>query len=239
MGWEQTRRFWETTSVVEDAGRYGVQLDARPIRTPARAPLVVPSAELAAAIAGEWEAQEEVLNPATMPLTRTANSAIDKVSEQFEAVADMLAAYGDSDLLCYRADAPAELVALQIAAWDPLLDWASEALGARLLPRTGIVHQSQNEAETARLRGHVHRLSVFELAAFHDLVALSGSLIIGFAVAQQFQGPSELWDVSRVDENWQSQQWGVDDDDAKMVAIKREAFLDAARFFFLATKNLS
>ncbi|MDF1728242.1 MAG: ATPase, partial [Sulfitobacter sp.] len=156
-----------------------------------------------------------------------------RVVPQHGAVADMLAAYGDSDLLCYRAERPEELVARQRAHWDPLLDWAAETLGARLVPVEGVMHAPQDPEALARLRARAHDQSAFELAAFHDLVSLSGSLIIGFAVTHGHQEPESLWNISRLDEAWQAEQWGKDEEAEAMAAIKRESFLHGARMFAL------
>ena len=227
------RRFWTEAAAVPVTGGYNVHLDNRPVKTPAKAPLVVPTEALAQALAAEWDAQEAQVNPATMPLTRTANSAIDKVAVQRAEVADMLAAYGDADLLCYRAEAPAELVAQQAAAWDPMLDWAEGDLGARLSPRAGILHAPQDPAALATLSARVHALDPFELAAFHDLVALTGSLVLGFAAFLTTWSADEIWELSRLDERWQEAQWGVDDEARQIEALKRAAFDDARRFLTL------
>ena len=227
------KRFWKETKADKTEGGFAVFLDGRTIRTPAKAALTLPSHALAEALAVEWEAQAEQINPATMPMTRTANSAIDKVVPQRAEVADMLAAYGDSDLTCYRADQPAELVARQAEGWDPLLDWADDALGARLAPRTGIMHKPQDPEALARLAAEVHALDHFRLAAFHDLVALSGSLVIGLAVAKGHLDPETGWRLSRIDEDYQAEVWGEDEEAAEQAAIKRQAFLDAALFFRL------
>lgn len=133
------RRFWKEAGVVPEDGGFAVKLDGRGVKTPAKTPLVVPTMALAQAIADEWDAQGEKVDPTGMPFTRMANSALDKVRTQHAEVADMLAAYGDSDLLCYRADHPAELIARQAAGWDPLLAWAAEVLGAPLAPRVGVI----------------------------------------------------------------------------------------------------
>ncbi|MCA1337443.1 ATP12 family chaperone protein [Pseudooceanicola marinus] len=227
------RRFWTEAAALPVTGGYTVQLDKRPVKTPAKAALVVPTEALAQALAAEWDAQEEVVDPATMPMTRTANSAIDKVAVQRAEVAEMLAAYGDSDLLCYRADSPAELVDRQAAHWDPMLDWAEAELGARLSPRTGIIHAPQDPAALEVLRERVHTLDPFELAAFHDLVALTGSLVLGFAAFLTTRSADEIWEVSRLDERWQESQWGTDEEARQIEALKRASFDDARRFLAL------
>ncbi|WP_238365574.1 ATP12 family chaperone protein [Mesobacterium pallidum] len=227
------KRFWTAAEVVPEAEGFAVRLDGRPLRTPAKTALTLPSAALAAAIAAEWDAQEGEVDPGTMPCTRTANSALDKVAVQCAEVADMLADYGGTDLLCYRAETPDELVARQAAAWDPLLDWAARALGAPLNVGRGVMHIAQPETSTARLREIVHEHDPFELAALHDLVAMSGSLVLGLAAARDVAPAQEIWDLSRVDEDWQAEQWGIDEEAAETAAYKRGEFLQAKRFLDL------
>lgn len=231
--WAQ-KRFWKETSVIEVDDGFSIALDGRRVKTPAKAALVVPSRGMAEAIAAEWDAQDEKIDPNTMPWTRSANAAIDKVAHQHAEVADMLADYGDSDLLCYRADNPRELVARQAEEWDPALDWGATALGVRLEPRTGILHAPQDPEGQARLREQVHALNPFQLAAFHDLVSLSGSLILGFAAAQDWCPAEEIWIISRLDDRWQEEQWGQDEEATAQAEIKREAFLHAKKVFDLS-----
>lgn len=231
-GWK-AKRFWKTVAVEEGEGGWTVRLDARPVRTPAKAPLVLPTHALADAVAAEWDAQQGDVKPDTMPFTRAANSAIDKVGPQFDAVVDIVAAYGGSDLICYRAAGPEPLVARQAAGWDPLIGWAEDALGARLCVTTGVMHVAQDAAVLQRLRVRVAALTPFGLAAFHDLVALSGSLVIAFAVIGGRLDPESAWRMSRIDEDWQIEQWGEDEEAAAMTEVRHRAFLQAARFFEL------
>lgn len=227
------KRFWTEAAAVAAEGGHGVALDGRPVRTPARAPLVVPARALAEAIAAEWAAQGQHLAPDTMPLTRTANSAIDRLGEAARpAVVADLAGYGASDLLCYRAEAPAELAARQAADWDPLLDWIA-GQGAPLAVTRGVIPVSQPEESLAWLRARVAGLDPFRLAAFHDLVALSGSLVIALAVLDGRVAAEEGWRLSRLDEDWQIEQWGEDEEEARLTASRRAGFLDAARFLAL------
>jgi chaperone required for assembly of F1-ATPase len=233
----KVKRFWKAAFVVEAEKGFAVTLDGRGVKTPAKQPLHLPTRAMAEAVAEEWDAQDGIVNPHTMPVTKTANAAIDKVMVQHGEVADMLAAYGDNDLLCYRADAPAELVARQNEQWDPMLDWAEQTLGARLLPRTGVMHVPQDDGAIARLRARTHALDPFELAAFHDLVSLSGSLVLGFAAAYGARPAETLWRTSRLDELWQEEMWGEDEDATALAAIKQAAFLHAVRMFELAQKD--
>lgn len=231
------KRFWQNTDVSAVEGGWTVTLDGRGVKTPAKTPLAVPTEALARAIAAEWQAQEDKVNPATMPFTRMANSALDKVATQHAEVAEMLSAYGDSDLLCYRADGPEGLVDRQNAAWDPLLDWADTALGARLEPRVGVIHAPQDAKVLGDLSQKVAALDPFALAAFHDLVSLSGSLVIAFAVAKDHLSAEDAWLCSRVDEAWQEEQWGEDEEASALAAYKKGEFLHAARFYSLSTKT--
>ena len=230
----KAKRFWKAASVVELETGYTVELDGRGVKTPAKQPMRLPTQAMAAAIAQEWDAQVDIINPNTMPVTKTANAAIDKVTVQHAEVADMLAAYGDSDLLCYRADSPEELIERQNQHWNPMLDWADDTLGVRLHPRTGVIHAPQDPVAVAKLFARTHALDAYELAAFHDLVSLSGSLIIGFAAALDARPTEELWTISRLDELWQEEQWGEDEDATALALIKRDAFLHAKRMFDLA-----
>ncbi|WP_137110217.1 ATP12 family chaperone protein [Rhodobacter sp. SY28-1] len=227
------RRFWTTATAVPADGGFTVHLDGRPVRTPLKAPLVLPTPGLAEAVAAEWQAQEGTVRPETMPFTRTANSAIDKVAAQQAEVVEMLTAYGDSDLLCYRAEGPPELVARHAAAWDPLLEWAAVTLGAPLTATAGVIHIDQPGQSLAALEAQVSALTPFQLSAFHDLVAISGSLVLALAVTHGRLSAEEAWSLSRIDEDWQISLWGEDEEAAEIAALKRQAFLQADRFYGL------
>ncbi len=230
----KAKRFWKEVAVVPVDGGFAIELDGRPVKTPAKRALILPTAAMADAVAVEWQTQDRVIKPDSMPVTKTANAALDKVAVQHAEVADMLAAYGDADLICYRAEAPAALVDRQAAAWDPMLDWADQVLNVRLQTRVGVIHAPQDPAELAKLSQRTHALGVFELAAFHDLVSLSGSLILGFAAAMQAREDQELWELSRLDETWQAEQWGRDDDAEAQAALKMASFMHASRMFQLS-----
>ena len=227
------KRFWKEATIVEVDAGYTVHLDGRPVKTPAKAPLVMPTFGFAQGVADEWKLQSETVDPNTMPLTRLANAAIDKVSIQFDEVASMLSEYGGSDLLCYRAQEPLELVQRQADAWDPLLKWAEDELSAPLIPVHGVMFQSQPTDSLKQLQSLVMKHSAFELSAFHDLVCMSGSLILAFAVTRAHLNAAAAWNLSRLDEEWQIEQWGDDEDAAKLAAIKQEQFECAAAMFDL------
>lgn len=232
-GWK-AKRFWkEAKPVLQDTG-YAVQLDGRPVRTPAKTPLILPTLALAEAVAAEWDAQDGEVKPLSMPHTRSANAALDKVRPQHGAVAAMLSEYGGSDLLCYRAVGPEALAARQAAAWDPLLDWAQGRFGARLLTGAGVMHIAQDPTLLARFDADVAAIDDFGLAAFHDLVAISGSLVVGFAVIEGKLDSAEAWAIARIDEIWQVETWGEDELFAESEAAKKVAFDHAARFYNLS-----
>ncbi|CUK15140.1 ATP12 chaperone protein [Ruegeria denitrificans] len=228
------KRFWAECAVVDAEGGFTVELDGRRVKTPAKAALILPTRAMAAQVAAEWDAQEKEVDPTVMPFTRSANAAIDKVRHQHAEVADLLADYGDSDLLCYRAAHPQGLQERQAEQWNPALDWAAEVLCARLLPVVGVLHQPQPDAALTSLRQRVHGLSDFQLAAFHDLVSLSGSLVLGFAAAQNWREAEKIWEISRLDELWQIEQWGHDDEAFDVAETKKAAFLHAKKFFDLS-----
>lgn len=229
-GWT-ARRFWKEVAVDEVPGGYGIRLDARPLRTPAKQPLTVPTRALAEAIAEEWRAVDGKVDPRDMPFTRSANSAVDKVTPQFAEVADLIAAYGGSDLVCYRAEGPEELSRLQAEAWDPILDWARERHGAALNTTAGIVPVAQPEQSLRPLTAAVHAMSPFDLTALHDLVSLSGSLLIGLAATEPDSDPEALWRLSRIDDDWQAELWGSDEEAEQAAETKRRDFLHAHRFW--------
>lgn len=231
-GWT-AKRFWKQAAVQATDGGFDIRLDGRPVKTPAKAPLVVPTRSLAQAIAAEWDAQEGKVRPETMPCTRAANSAIDKVAPLRAEVIAELAGYGGSDLLCYRATGPQGLIDRQSAAWDPLLDWAATTLAAPLNVTQGVMHVAQPQPSLDRLAARVAAFGAFELAAVHDLVAISGSLVLALAVTEGRLSPEAAFDASRIDNRWQAEEWGEDEEEAEAEAHRRAAFLQAGRFFGL------
>lgn len=228
------KRFWTEASVSETEGGYAVLLDGRGVKTPAKTSLVVPTVELARAIADEWDAQEGTIDPTTMPFTRSANAAIDKVTPQFDEVVNLLAEYGETDLLCYRADAPIELTQRQAKAWDPLLGWAKDTFGADLSPAMGVMFVEQPAQSLKQLKSALLDQSVFQLTATYDLISISGSLILGLAVCKGKISAQEAWDLSRIDEIWQIEQWGEDEEATEVAEIKANSMRHAGRFFAMS-----
>lgn len=231
-GWK-AKRFWTKTTTEPCDGGFAIRLDARPVKTPAKAAFVVPTLAMAQACAAEWDAQHGAIKPDTMPMTRYANSAIDKVTHQWAEVVDIVAAYGATDLLCYRATGPAALIARQAQGGDPQLQWAASTLQAPLLVTQGVSPIDQPGESLAQLRGQVAALTPFQLAAFHDLVAITGSLILGFCLARGQLSPDQAFGLSRIDEHWQAELWGIDEDAAALEAHKSLGLAQAHRFFGL------
>jgi len=150
-------------------------------------------------------------------------------------VIEMLAAYGDTDLLCYRADAPEGLVTQQAQAWDPLLAWARQTYGVEMKTAAGVMHIAQDPRNLVRLTKELEAMTSFQIAAAHDLISLSGSLIIALAVTESQLSAEQGWAASRIDEEWQFSQWGEDEDARALEAIKRQSFHDAAKFYEMST----
>lgn len=228
------RRFYTSVAVVGVEGGHGIALDGRPVRTPGKSLLVVPSMALADALAAEWTAQGASIDPATMPLTRIVNSAIDGVAPRRAEVAADIAAYSGSDLVCYRADAPPALVAAQARVWDPVLAWARDALGADFVVASGVMPVTQPAAANDRIAAAIAGLDALTLASLHVMTTLTGSALIALAHLKGHMGPKEAWAAAHVDEDWQASQWG---EDAEAVERRRRRWQEmeaASRLLALA-----
>lgn len=204
------KRFYKQVAVIDTDGGFGIALDGKPVRTPAKLPLTVPTRKLADAIAAEWEAQGEEVKPATMPLTQLASTSIDGVRGRLEAVASAAAEYGGSELVCYRAEEPAELVQRQAALWNPLLDWAAHRYDAHLLVTSGIIHKAQPENALRALRAAIDALDEWRLTALQNCIGITGSLLVSLAVVEGHLAPEQAFDLAQLDENYQIEKWGED-----------------------------
>jgi chaperone required for assembly of F1-ATPase len=205
------KRFYKSASVVEDGqGEYRIQLDGRPLRTPAKVELAVPTAALAQAIAAEWEAQGEHIDPTSMPLTRLANSSIDGVLPRQTAVRADIAKYAASDLLCYRAEAPDGLQRRQSEVWDPILRWADEWMGARFATGVGLMPVAQPDPAKAAVARALEDYDGFALAALHVMTTLMGSVLLALAHVRGHLTVEQAWAAAHVDEDWQISKWGED-----------------------------
>ena len=223
------RRFYKDVAIVDGA----ILLDGRPVKTPARASLALPFPALAEAVAGEWRMQGEKIEPRSMPLTGLSNAAIDRVAPDPAAFARPLADYAESDLLCYRAEAPAELVARQAEAWDPLLDWARARFDIAFVVTSGIVHAPQPPATVARLGEALLARDAFALAAMSPLVTIGGSLVTPLALAEDAIDADTAFELTHLDELWQARRWGEDKLALEARASRRRDFMAAAELLDL------
>ena len=227
------KRFYSKAETAPQPGGVAITLDGRPVKTPARAALLLPTEELAEAIAAEWNGQSEKIDPRSMPLTGLANAAIDRVAADPEAFARGLAAYGESDLLCYRADTPQPLVDRQAASWDPILDWARGRFDVDFHTISGVIHRKQPADTIERLGGAIRALDPFRLAAMSPLVTISGSLVIALALAEGEIRLDAAWAAATLDEAWQAEQWGEDPLAVAAHEERRRDFRAAYRFLTL------
>jgi len=228
------KRFWTDVAVAPAAsGGFGIQLDGRPVKTPARTDLALPTRALAEAVAGEWANVEGDVDPRAMPLTGLANAAIDRVAAAKEAFAGDLARYGESDLTCYRAEGPDALVERQAESWDVLHAWARRRYDVDFRCVAGVMHEAQPEETVAKLAQAVHALDPFRLAALSPLVTIGGSLIAGLAIVEKAMPAGDAWEAVSLDDRWQLEQWGADPEAQARLDSRREDFLAAARFLDL------
>jgi chaperone required for assembly of F1-ATPase len=224
------KRFYTAASVGE--GRR-ILLDGKPVKTPGRRDLALPTDALAGAIADEWNAQDREIDPRSMPLTGLANAAIDRIAPEPEAFARGLAAYGESDLLYYRAEGPAPLVSRQAESWDPILAWAQQRYDAVFEVTAGITHMPQPAETLARLNAAVAARPPFALAGLSPLVTISGSLLVALALAEGAIPINTAWAAAMLDEQWQAEHWGEDAEAVAALAGRRRDFEAAARFLAL------
>lgn len=230
------KRFYEQVTVEPIDDAYAIHLDGRPVKTPAKQLLAVPTEKLAAILQAEWAAQAETINPATMPVTRLVNTAIDGIASDPQAVFEDILRFSTSDMLCYRAEDPVELVARQAERWDPVLDWAANSLGARFILIEGIMPQEQPKEAISALSVALRPYdSPLELAALHTVTTLTGSALLAVAFAHGFITADEAWQLAHVDEDWTNEHWGVDAE-AELRRNKRQEELQAAVSVFSALR---
>jgi chaperone required for assembly of F1-ATPase len=227
------KRFYAKAEARPEEGGVAVMLDGRLVRTPAKNPLRVPTEELAEAIAEEWNAQGEEVDPRTMPLTGLANAAIDRVSPDPAAFARGLAVYGESDLLCYRSEGPRELISRQAERWEPLLAWGRRRFAVDFNVATGVMHCPQPAETVEQLARATAARGPFQLAGLSPLVTISGSLLIALALAEGAIRLEQAWDAATLDEAWQAERWGEDAIAAAALKSRRREFEGAYRFLTL------
>jgi chaperone required for assembly of F1-ATPase len=227
------KRFWKEAGISAGDGGWTIALDGRPVRTPARALLSLPSARLADAVAAEWANQGEDVAPRTMPLTGLANAAIDHAATDPAGFAATLTPYAETDLLCYRDDRDQVLASEQAAAWNPLLAWAEAHFGIEFQLAFGIMHVAQPRATVAALQSAVTALPPFRLAALSPMVTVSGSLVAALAVEYGAQDAAALWPILCLDALYQERRWGYDEQAAAQRAAHEAEWNHAARFLGL------
>jgi chaperone required for assembly of F1-ATPase len=211
------KRFYTDVAIGSHERGHALLLDGKPVRTPAKDHLVLPSADLAERVAAEWRAQTDLIDPATMPLTKLVNSAIDGVAKRLDATAAEVAKFAETDLVCYRAGSPAPLVEAQSAMWDPILGFARESLGARFICAEGVIYVAQPEPARQAATDAVAAIAngpsgALKLAALSVMTTLTGSVLIALSVAQGHLGAEEAWAAAHVDEDFQARFWGADAD---------------------------
>ena len=223
----QRKRFYKECAVGEADDGFTVTLDGKPIKTPSGRVVVVPVRSLAATIAAEWNAQSEIIDPLTMPATRFANSVVQGVIDNAAAVTDDVAKYFGSDLLFYRAGHPEALVAREARHWDPILFWAAETLGAHFMLAQGVMHVRQPEQAIAAARGALPD-DPWAIAAMHVITTVTGSALLALALFHRVIDPDQAWAAAHVDEDWNAEKWGVDEEAATRKAAKLIDFNAAA-----------
>jgi chaperone required for assembly of F1-ATPase len=227
------KRFYKKVAVESVEAGYGVTLDGRAVRTPSKAALVLPTRGLADAVAAEWDAQAGEIKPQSMPMMQLASTAIDRVMPRRGAVIAEIASYGETDLLCYRADGPTGLVVRQATQWQPMLDWAADTYDAPLAVTEGVMPTPQPPAAVAALRAAVAECDAFVLAALYTLTVASGSLVLALAVRDSAMDPEAACEASHLDEEWQASEWGRDPVAESRRERNRAEILSASAFLAL------
>lgn len=227
------KRFYTSAETAPHERGFAVLLDKRSLRTPGKHEVVLPRAELAQAVADEWAAQDSEIDPMTMPLTRLVNSGLDGVAGREEDVRADIVKYAGSDLLCYRAEHPAELVRRQAAAWDPVLAWAESALGAKFVLAAGIMPVTQSEAAIGAVARALEEFEALPLAALHVMTTLSGSALLALAHARGHLSLDDAWAAAHIDEDYQIEKWGADQEATDRRRGRQAAMASASRLLAL------
>ncbi len=228
------KRFYKTVSIVREGDGYGVALDDRVVRTPGRQPLALPSERLAKAVGAEWSAQETHINPATMPFTRLSNTTIDGVSANRNDVVQDIAKFAMTDLLCYRADGPYELVVQQNDLWNPIVSWAEDTLEVRFQQTAGVMPVDQDDDISAAVVARLSETSAFVLGPLHTFTSLTGSALLALAIEAGHLDVEDAWMAAHLDEDWQISQWGEDAEAAERRTKRWQEMQIAARFLLLS-----
>jgi chaperone required for assembly of F1-ATPase len=226
------KRFYTRVTVRKGEGGYAVELDGRVVKTPARKVLAAPTQALACLIAGEWERQDDVVDPSAMPVTRLVNTALDGVAANPQAVFDDILRFSSSDLICYRAEGPERLVERQSEGWDPLIGWAADDLGARFVLAEGVIHQDQPREAIAAYAAMLRKYDTpLELACLYTMTTLTGSAILALAFAEGRLALQDVWSLAHLDEDWTIEHWGSDEEAEKRRCARFDEFRAAADVF--------
>lgn len=226
------KRFFKKAEAAPHEGGFAILLDGRVVKTPSKQPLAVPAPKLAEALAAEWDAQKDEIDPRNMRLTKLANTAIDLVAPRRDQVIAEIVNFAGTDLLCYRADAPVALAERQTALWDPLIGWAAEQ-GISLTVTTGLIHVAQPETSLNAYGRAVAALDPFRIAGLHNAVTLTGSAVLGLAITLGRLTPEEAFDIAHLDEHWQMEISGRDEEEEARLALRRSELLETGRFIAL------
>ncbi len=224
------QRFYQSVSVTEDLVGFGIMLDARKLRTPGGRVFAAPTRTLAEAVAEEWKEQEQVIRPATMPLTQLAFASIDSTAFRRAEITAYVAKYGETDLLCHRADSPPSLVERQVRTWNPILSWGEERLGVKLPVVTGVLAAPTDHVSIETLRAHADALDDFSLTALAQAAGAAGSAVLAFALLHGEVGPNEAFAAAALDDLWSQETWGRDEEEQARLDRLRAEFENVARF---------
>ena len=231
------KRFYKQAEAAALEDGFTVLLDGKGVKTPARASLKAPTLALAEAMAGEWARQDEKIDPRSMWFTKLANTAIDLVSTRRDAVIDEIVKFAGADLLCYPADKPAGLVERQSVSWKPLLNWAAQTHGIHFRSTTSLMHVAQDDASLQKMRAAISAFDDFVLAGLHNSVTLTGSAIIGLALASGRLTADEAFEAAHIDDRWQAELFGEDEEEAERLNLRLSDLRDTARFMALAVTS--
>ena len=229
-----TRRFYKAVAVAGTAAPFAVTLDERSLRTPLKQALDLPTRPLAEAVAAEWEAQSEKIDPQSMPFTKLANTALDRVASDRERIVGEIVEFAGSDLVCYRAEKPQELVERQARGWQPVLDWARATFGGDFTVTEGIVHVGQPASALQAMNAYLACKSPWALTALHNMTTLTGSALISAMACDGAVLPAEAWLAAHIDEDWQIEQWGADEEASHRREYRKREFDTCLRFHALS-----
>ncbi|MEZ5757296.1 MAG: ATP12 family protein [Emcibacteraceae bacterium] len=230
------KRFYKQVTVEKENGGYFVLLDGKKVKTPEKSPCLMPTRKMAEAVAKEWDDQDKDIKPATMPIFKLVNTAIDRVGKRREELINEMISFAGSDQLCYRAEAPDTLVELQNSMWNPLLDWLKDQFDIKLKLSTGIIFVEQDRVQLDKFRIIFEKMESFELTALYTMITVTGSVTVGLSLFSGHQSLEQAWEAGHLDENFQASEWGIDEEaERRRSALKTE--LANADYFLKLTRG--